>query len=74
MVRKVRHTETASKTVCSLPRKESLDVKDSDEEDDGEGGGEGHGENQENKMTVSPGSITITKSGKVRRDQGGDWL
>lgn len=50
------------------PRKESLDVKDSDEEDDaGEGGGDG-GENQENKMSLSPGGmpVTITKTGKVR--------
>ena len=51
------------------PRKESLDVKDSDEEDDaGEGGGDA-GENQENKMSLSPGGampVTITKTGKVR--------
>merc|ERR1719229_944819 len=38
------------------PRKESLDVKDSDEEDDAGEGGE-TGENQENKMSVSPGGM-----------------
>ena len=53
MGRKGRNTETASKTVCSLYRKESLDVKDSDEEDDGEGGGEGHGENQGSYSVLS---------------------